>query len=156
MSKNEIYRDITNWKIREVLNYVQIIDNDSSDFIHKIIQTLQLPKNSDYTGIIRNETIIDWNKLNIHFSFYFDREGWEERIKQSLNESLKHTSELIITYGYKEPVIMIPTEIFLESWDDFFSSTHYETIIFSKDYKYIMEVSRDYYLHSNFFICKDV
>jgi len=52
-------------------------------------------------------------------------------------------------------VIKLPTNIFIEKWEDFLIAIGWEPIIFSEDFKLIIELSRDLCIHSNFFIQKD-
>lgn len=155
--KNNILPEITNWKLREIIDYVKIVDNDSTDFKQSIIEKFHFPISSELTISTISQSDLNWAKMNDHFNFFFDREGWEDKIKKAFESSqLRNYKRLIITYGWKEPTVSIPMEIFFENWEDFIASTQYETLMFSEDYKLVMEVSRDYHLHSNFFILSDV
>lgn len=147
--------EIKNWKLKELSDSVDVIENDSIEFIEKTLEKLQIPKKyNQYLN--RAETYIDWDSIPKHYTFFFDYEGWEERVKIWLENSLiGKQPKLIITYGNSEPVVKIPTSFFLEDWEGFFASTKWQTLIFSEDFKLIMEVSRDYYLHSNFIIKND-
>lgn len=150
-----ILKNISNWKLKEVINDVRIVDMDSTKYIHKVLKKLDLPL---VIGNVydRSQTEIDWNKMLVHYKFFFDREGWENRITESFKSSdLAKTEQLIIPYGWEEPTVMIPTKLFFEDWEGFIASTAWQTIIFSEDLKLIMEISRDYYLHSNFPILKE-
>jgi hypothetical protein len=143
--------ELRNWKLKEVAKHIEIVASDSIERRNELLDELNLPRPDNITGMNRVETNIDWPKMPEYHKFFFDKEGWEEPIKLWFEKSsLISTSNLVITYGWKEPMIKIPTKIFIKDWEDFFQSTKYETIIFSEDYKLIMEVSRDYYLHSNF------
>ena len=145
------HRELKNWKLKEVAEQVEIIATDSIVRRNELLIELNLPRSNDLTGMNRAETSIDWLKMPEYHKFFFDKDEWEERIKEWLKESkLGSTQKLIITYGWKEPMVKVPTKLFIEDWEGFFRSTLWETIIFSEDYKLIMEVSRDYYLHSNF------
>ena len=147
---NNILPEILNWKLREVISCVKLISSDSSKFKHDILEKLKLPISSGYK-FDASMTEIDWKNMSKHYYFYFDKVGWEENIKSAFEESkLKETKNLLITYGFKEPVVIIPTKVFLEDWDGFIASTVYQSLMFSEDFKLIMEISRDYYLHSNF------
>ena len=143
--------DLKNWKLNEIKGRFEVIDTHSSEWLYQKLLKLKIPLREDLTGLNRKETWIDWNKMPVYHRFFFDLEGWEDKIAEFFARSeLKNTSHLIIPYGWKEPVIKITTELFLEDWEGFLRSTKYETVIFSEDYKLIMEVSRDYCLHSNF------
>jgi len=150
------YPEIKNWKLREVIGDVEIIAEDSIERRNELLEKLKLPKPDTFIGLNRAETNIDWLKMPQYYKFFFDKEGWEQRIKEWFEQSrLSETEKIIITYGWKEPMIKLPTKIFFEDWEGFFQSTKYETVIFNEDYSLVMEVSRDYYLHSNFEIMPD-
>jgi hypothetical protein len=150
------FPSITNWKLREVIQDVEIVDNDSLEYEQSLLEKLLLPKSIDYTGIIRSETIINWTKMSKHYSFFFDLEGWENLIQKAfMTSNLNKVNRLIINYGWEEPAVKIPTELFFEDWEGFIRSMHYEGLMFSDDFNLIMEISKDYYLHSNFFIMED-
>lgn len=143
--------EIRNWKLKEIAGQYEIIASDSIAYRNKLLQQLNLPKCGENSGLYREDTSIDWSKMPESYKFFFDKEGWEERIKKWFEKSkLGSTQNLLITYGWKEPMVKVPTKLFFEDWEGFIRSTLWETIIFSEDYKLIMEVSRDYYLHSNF------
>lgn len=146
--------EIKNWKLKEVANYVEIVASDSIQYRDELLAILQLPQTG--AGMYKSDTCIDWMGMSEYYKFFFDIEGWEERIKGYFERSaLSKTEKLIVTYGWKEPMVKIPTQLFLDDWGGFIASTVWETIIFSEDYRLIMEVSRDYYLHSNFKIKDD-
>lgn len=85
------------------------------------------------------------------YAVSFDYENIELEMAGKLRQSLLTQCEfVIITYGWEEPVIKLKTDIFIKNWDEIFSSTKYESIITSVDYRLIMEVTRDFILHSNF------
>jgi len=142
---------IKNWKLREIIKDVEIIAEDSIEERNELLVELNLPEPATFTGLNREETNIDWSKMPSYYKFFFDKKGWEEKIEKWLEQSvLTKSDRIIITYGWKEPMVSIPTKLFIADWEGFIKSTLWETIIFSTDYKLIMEVSRDYYLHSNF------
>jgi len=140
-----------NWKLKEVAEQIEIVADDSIERINELLDELNLPQSSSLKGLNRAETYIDWSKMSVYHKFFFDKEGFEDRVKEWFNKSeLANTKNLIIAYGWKEPMVKVPTKLFIEDWEGFIRSTFWETIIFSEDYKLIMEVSRDYNLHSNF------
>ena len=144
-------KNIINWKIKEINGFYDVISIDSLEFIDKILKQLKLPLNNGNSGLYKQDTAINWSKMPQYYKLFFDEPGWEKRITNFFIESeLKNTSHLIITYGKNEPVIKIPTKLFIDDWEGFIRSTLWESFIFSEDYKLIMEISRDYCLHSNF------
>lgn len=142
---------IKNWKLTEIIDEIEIVAKDSIEEREILIDKLGLPRPIESIGLYRSETNINWNVMPNYHKFFFDREGYEKTIEKWLrNSELSQSKSLIITYGWKEPMIKVSTELFFEDWEGFIRSTLWETIIFSDDYKLIMEVSRDYYIHSNF------
>tara|TARA_R100001377_G_C3151679_1_gene96504 strand:+ start:168 stop:617 length:450 start_codon:yes stop_codon:yes gene_type:complete len=142
--------DIKNWKLEEVINDIAIIDDVSQDYTKRILDKLKIPT-TNHTSTNREFTEIDWKKIGSYHKFFFDNEKEEELNKEAFRNSVLSKKEnIIITYGWNEPPIKISTQKFIEDWEDFIASTQWETIIFSEDLELIMEVSRDYNLHSNF------
>lgn len=142
--------DIKNWKLVEVINDIEIIAGDSDIYFKTIVDKLNIPL-TNHTLIDRENTQIDWSKYVGYNRFFLDEEGKEKDNEIALKNSILSQKEnLIFLYGYKEPAILIPTNIFIKDWEDFIASTQWEAIIFSEDLQLIIEVSRDYYLHSNF------
>lgn len=142
--------DIKNWKLVEVIDDIVIIDEVSQDYVKRVLDELKVPT-TNHVSTNRKFTEIDWRKMGDYFKFFFDNEG-EEKLNEKAfrNSILSKKKNLIITYGWNEPPIKISTQKFIEDWEDFIISVKYETIIFSDDFELIMEVSRDYNLHSNF------
>lgn len=144
--------EFNNWKLKEVKDFVEIVAEESIVQRDIIVNELNLPVNKDKdSGLYRSDTFINWYRMPRYYKFFFDTEGWEKKIEKWFRESeLGRTEKIIVTYGWEEPMVKIPTKLFFEDWEGFIRSTLWETIIFSEDFKLIMEVSRDYYLHSNF------
>lgn len=147
--------EFKNWKLKEVANYIEVVAYDSIEHKKQLLTDLKLPL-TENIGANRSETDIDWAKMPQYYKFFFDREGWEERIRLWLEKSkLAIADSVIVSYGWKEPMVKVPIDLFIEDWEGFIRSTLWETVIFSENWSLIMEVSRDYYLHSNFEIMPD-
>jgi hypothetical protein len=145
--------EIKNWKLKQVEKQIKIVADDSSRFIQKKLHELNLPV-SDGSKFGRDETQIDWDYLP-HYTLFFDyNDNKQELINAFKSSRLNDTEKLIMTFGWQEPAIEIDTSLFINDWDDFFQSAKYQSCIFSEDYTLVMEVSRDYYLHSNFNIAE--
>jgi hypothetical protein len=143
--------EFENWKLKEIAQDIEVIALDSIQYKKKLLADLALPLSENNNEINRSETDINWLKFPQYYKFFFDKEGWENRIQEWFKTSkLSEVEKILITYGWEEPMIKVPTKLFLEDWEGFLRSTLWETIIFSEDFSLIMEVSRDYYLHSNF------
>ncbi|TCI85060.1 hypothetical protein [Tenacibaculum sp. M341] len=145
-------QDINNWKLLEVIDEILIVDEKSQNYIKDVFDEINIPKTSFEDGN-RVKTQINWVKIPTYNKFFFDNEGDEKENEIALrNSKLSNKENLIITYGWNEPAIKISTQKFIDEWEDFIASTHWETIIFSEDLELIIEVSRDYFMHSNFLI----
>lgn len=142
--------DIKNWKLTEVIDDIELINETSQDYLERILRDLKIPT-TNHTSTNREFTEIDWQKMDSYFRFFFEKEG-EEKINEEAfkNSALSKKENVIITYGWNEPPVKISTKNFIEDWEGFIRSTIWETIIFSEDLELVMEVSRDYHLHSNF------
>lgn len=149
------YPEIKNWKLREAIEYIYIVGCTASSFIKSKFQELNIPEKYN-EHFHRGETFIDWEKMPRYYKFFFDVEDGEEIIKEYLKQSnITLSKTLYITYLQEEVVVNIPVPVFFSDWEGFIRSTLYNAIIFSEDYSLIMEISRDYYLHSNFEIMPD-
>ena len=142
--------ELKNWKLKEVLESIEVIEWGASSFIeNKLLELGISPQYNDHFH--RGETFVAWSKMPEYHKFFFDKEGWEDRIKRWFEKSkLGEVKHVIITYLQEEVVIKVPTDIFFADWEGFVRSTLYNGLFLSGDYKLIMEVSRDYFLHSNF------
>jgi hypothetical protein len=143
-----------NWKLKEALGSFEIINNDSIEYRNIILEELKLPVNNCITGLNRSETLLNWGKIDSYCKFNFDFVD-EEIVKDALQcSSLSKYKSIIMLYGFDEPVVKISTGRFVDEWEEFVRSTKFETIIFSEDFKLIIEITRSYHMHSNFFIFK--
>lgn len=142
---------IKNWKLKEVIDQIEIVHEDSIKYRDERLKESEIPLVNNLTGIDRSETIIDWSNLEKNYSFNFDNAGEEEIIKNYLEDSeLKEVENIIILYGWKEPAVRLPTKLFIFDWEGFIRSTQWETLIFSEDLTHLIEITRDYYMYSNF------
>ena len=140
---------IKNWKLNEIVGKFDILENNSPEYISHILMKLNVPVVDTYSPN-RSQTEIDWLKMRNYYSFFTDDKN-ELLIKGFLKKSLLGQSRnVIITYGWEEPVIIIPIDLFLQDWEGFVRSKLWEGFIFSEDFELIIECTRDYYIHSNF------
>lgn len=147
--------EIKNWKLKEIIDQVEIFHPDSDTFWKEILNRLRIPIAIN-ESINRSNTMIDWKIFQPHYSFFFDSEGKEESIKEKLLQSyLSKYDKVIIVYPMSEPVVTVEMNVFINDWEDIFASTRWEALLFSPDFKLVMEISHDYYLHSNFEIMSE-
>jgi|GEM_PF-1779894 len=140
-----------NWKLKELEDRLEIVSDDSIEYETRVLKKMGIPLADDTASTIGDYTIIDWDQMTEHYHFYFDRIKDEDFIRRSMsNSKLGKYKHLIITYGYNEPAVKVRLSDFLDDWEGFVRSTLWESTMFTDDYKLIMEVSKKYYLHSNF------
>lgn len=141
--------NITNWKLKEISDLIEIVHPKSQDYESEVLQNIGIPKKIN--DVLSTErTIIEWYKIPEHYKFFLDDKD-ETAIEMALKKSeLSTYSKIILTYGWNQPAVKFPTELFIKDWQDFIASQTWEGLMFSEDFKLIMECSRDYYLHSNF------
>ena len=94
--------------------------------------------------------------MNQYFNFNFDNSILDYKLELMFKKSeLKTTNEFLVFYNHENIAIEINTNLLISEWEDFFQSTKFNTIIINRKHHLIMEVSRDYILHSNFKIWND-
>ncbi|MBS1613344.1 MAG: hypothetical protein JST49_11030 [Bacteroidetes bacterium] len=145
--------EIKNWKLVEVIDKLEVLSYDSLSYRDELLKKLDIPLSNSLTGMNRAETTIDWTKMPNYYKSFFDYVGWEEKVSSwFLQSQLGKVQNLVIPYyaGGNGPTVKIPTEIFISDWEGFMRSAFWETIIFSEDNSLIMEITRDYHVHSNF------
>jgi hypothetical protein len=142
---------IKNWKLEELEGRFEIVSNDSIKHEKEIFDKMGIPHKDESPTTLGDYTIIDWDIMPEHYYFYFDGKTDEDFIRRSLiNSELKEYEYLIITYGYNQPAVKVRISDFFKDWEGFIRSTLWESTMFTNDYKLIIEVSKKYYLHSNF------
>lgn len=138
-----------NWKLEEIEGSYKVINDNAMDFISNTLLKINYPIKIN-PHISRSESFVDWGKISLHNNFFFDYVGNED-VKDFLKKSyLGSYNEIIITYCQENIVVSIKSDVFFEEWEEIFASTFYNALFFSPDYRLIMEITRDYYLHSNF------
>ena len=142
---------IKNWKLLEVVDRIEIIHVNSIQFRDFILRQQNIPIQENVSGLNREETTINWHEVKCHHKFFFDNPMDEDFIRTRLsNSELRNYKFVTIIYGYGEPAVKVLVVDFIDDWEGFVRSTQWETIIFTDDFKLIMEISRDYFMHSNF------
>lgn len=142
---------LNNWKLKELNGKYEIVSLDSIVYERFVFKKNGIPLKENKPDIIGNSTIIDWNKMQYHYCFYFDGLDDNELIRQSLiNSRLSEYKHLIIIYGHNQPAVKIHLTDFINDWEGFVRSTLWESTMFTEDYKLYIEVTKNYNLHSNF------
>ncbi|CAN5342009.1 hypothetical protein BH09BAC1_BH09BAC1_20890 [soil metagenome] len=141
---------IKNWKLLEEIANIQVMNNDPLSVIDDVLTITNLPKM--YNEVFgRHNTFIDWDKAPCHYRLFFDNINDEVLIKNSfLKSKVAEYDNLIITYCDDNIVVKVPFLIFIEDWEGFVRSTLYNGLIFTEDFKFVIEITRDYHFHSTF------
>jgi hypothetical protein len=104
----------------------------------------------------RNEdnSLVDWNKMDNHFQFFFDYEGNKNEITQWLKESVIGKYSTLLTWlSWEDPIIRVKTSEFIENWEKFNIATGWQgLVLITEDGKFVLEFTDDwkYNLNSNF------
>ncbi|GEM59186.1 hypothetical protein B0A78_10100 [Flavobacterium columnare NBRC 100251 = ATCC 23463] len=137
--------EISNWVLKKYITELKFLDFSILDIIKREGLTV-----SNY------KTLIDWEKIENKFSFFYDFIGNEEEIKKRLYSSLIFKSQkLIIDIGIGYKPFEISTQLFIQNWEDFVASNGYCGIfIISLEHHLFMEFTDDenYELLSNFYV----
>lgn len=150
-------RKITNnWKIQELLQSypIEIIPVASQEFDIDTIKSLNLPQKRDHL-LSLDRTLVEWNKVQDYYRFLPDKFSEDLVIEQFRKSSLANYDNVIMSFAWDESVAKIPSHLFLEDPLEFFMIQLYCGFIYSDDFKFLVEVSEDYYIHSNFEIFPD-
>lgn len=140
-----------NWKIEQLLHFhpIEIIPIASQDFDTKKIKSLNLPIRKNNLLSIHG-TLVEWNKVKNYYNFFLDDFSDELIIENFKKSCLADYNNLIISFGWNETVAKIPSELFLDDPLEYFATQFHCGFIYSSDFKLIIEISEDYYVHSNF------
>ncbi len=153
MSMNTKNDALQNWKLKEVWEHVEIVADDGTQYRNDLLEKLELPLKM-LCGLDRAETTIDWKRMPVYHKFYMDWMGTEEKIKEAFTQSeLGKVDKFIMAFNSPMPAVKVPVALFLDDWEGFWSAACWEGFMFSEDFQLIIEATRDYHLHSNFYIC---
>lgn len=142
---------VNNWKIEELLgNYpIEIINEPSQEFDDKILANKKLPTMTHH-NISNSHTSIDWGKVDNYHKFFTDNFDEEYIIQKIKSSELVKYQYIIMSFGWNESIAKIPSVLFFQDPLEFFFSKRWEGFIYSEDFNLIIELSHDYYVHSNF------
>ncbi|MBK7341195.1 MAG: hypothetical protein IPQ10_09835 [Saprospiraceae bacterium] len=145
-----------NWKLLEIQDNIIHIEYDAYQFKKALFKKLNILENNQFNYLDRRETEISWRSMDQYFNFNFDNSILDDKLELMFKKSeLKTTNEVLVFYNHENIAIEINTNLLISEWEDFFQSTKFNTIIINRKHHLIMEVSRDYILHSNFKIWND-
>lgn len=143
-----------NWKLAEISEHVEIVSEAPGDFKNQLFVDFKIPTPDFFNDLDRSSTEIDWQRMPQYFKFCFDFYPEEDVKIMFLESDIVNSPNILVLYGQEKMFVKLPTQLFINDWEGFIRSTGFETLIFSEDFRLVMEISRDYYLHSNFEISK--
>lgn len=134
--------EVNNWVLKSHIERISFKDFS----IQEILKKNKIP-------LSNLETSIDWDNLEIKFSFFYDFINNENEIKNRLHSSLLSNYNTILIDIGEYPCFEIDTNTFINNWEDFVSSNGNCGIVISTlDTKFFMEFTddRSFELFSNF------
>ncbi len=146
---------IYNRTLLHTLEEVEIVSENAQQLKEHLLDSLEIPSPAVIDAINRSSTEIDWQRMPKYYKLPFDDYSEDVIVEMLINSRLAASSKVLILFSQLQLFVKVPTDFFIQDWERFFICTGFQTLIFSEDYKQIMEVSRDYYLHSNFKIYDD-
>ncbi|RZK18164.1 MAG: hypothetical protein EOO43_12780 [Flavobacterium sp.] len=131
---------ITNWKLLEIIESVEVIHPKSQLYLNEALKKYPKKKNDILSS---HRTFLEWNSIVGYHRFFLDDKDESSVEKCFRHSTLKNFESLILTYGFDEPVVKIPAELFFTEWEEFLSSQKWSGFIFSCDSKIVAECSQD-------------
>jgi hypothetical protein len=143
--------DIFTNPLKDFADRITPVSSDLDD-INRILTDLDIKKCKTTIELGNRPSWIEWTAYPNHYSFFYDFDGNEEVIRNDLrNSRLSSYEYLIMTFGWRKPLLKIPVDIFIKYWYELVVITGYESVIITEDGKLFMEfIRRDYHLKSNF------
>lgn len=128
------------------------ISTDFPDNLNNLLDRVGIKLCNSRVELGNKPSWIEWNDYPNHYSFFYDFEENEEVVKKYLqNSELMNYENVIMDFGYQNPLSKIPIEIFINYWYEFVILAGYESVVVTEDGKLFMEfIRRSYYLKSNF------
>jgi hypothetical protein len=140
--------EIKNWKLVELSDKILSVNDYSHDKLLEISQKQGVPLETHYPFMSRAETEFEWWPGK---NFVFNINSYEAKeLTDLINSALTGIEEFVyVIFVHDGIIVELEFLVFSEHVDDLIYSTLFHTIVFGKNHKYLIEVSRDYNLHSN-------
>ena len=97
-----------------------------------------------YWEKLKNEILLKDYSLNANkFEVFeiFDFENDYEIVKDKLAKFLKEPEQIIISWFTNEKSLLIDSPTFIEYWEEFFSSSADDLVIFSKNFNWVIYIA---------------
>lgn len=140
---------INNGFIKPYAEHIKIMSDGYPKYFYAILDSFQIPVNRNED----DETVINWNLIKDKNTIFYNYEECESDItKRLFNSPIAKDNEVVIEFGFDEPVIKVKTKIFIENWYDFLGASGYIgiTIVGSTGEYFIEFTNKEHFLLSNF------
>ena len=138
--------------LRKNLTFIESlgIEGKNGGF-NRFLFDLGISNNGEHWKV--DHSIIDWNRLENHYQFFFDFENNELKISNWLKNSQLAKYKFLYTWlDWNDPIIKIKTSDFIQNWNEFYIASIEGMVLTTTDGKKYMEFTDDwkYNLNSNF------
>jgi hypothetical protein len=136
-----VHRELQNWYLKEIRGRIRVTDIAFPSAWTQLLKSLQVP-------VIEGQgekRIIDWAKVPSRYETHYNLVGNESLITTGLSISpLAGHSELLMDYGYQDPVIGVSVDFFIEHWFKLIAATNFMgTVVITQDGSLFMEFTDD-------------
>jgi hypothetical protein len=137
-------------KHKENIEYTDFYPNELTDRIKLNTQFKLASLENDYN------TLFDWKGIKPCYNFFFDFDGNDIAVRDSLRKSQLNSSGFIYIETQSDvPIIKTSKQYFIENWIDFINAnTGQGSFCITSDFKLLLEFTDDrkYHVFSNFFV----
>lgn len=141
---------LRNWYLQEIRDQIRVTDIEFPSGWIRFLKSLGLPLIEGTSA----KRLIDWKKVRPRFETRYDLVSHERLITDGLSMSALTThSEVLMDYGYHDPVISVPVRFFIVNWFKLVAATHFMgAVVVTPDGTLFMEFTDDaeFLLMSNF------
>lgn len=134
-------REPLNWYLKEIRDLIRVTDIVFPSGWIQLIKSLGIPTAEDQAG----NRLIDWERVPSKYETHYGGIDNENLITAGLSmSSVVAHSELLIDYGYSDPVIAVPVGFFVENWLKLIAATNFMgTVVITLDGTLFMEFTDD-------------
>lgn len=136
-----------NWILNKHVGKFTVASNEYPQFYKEKLTHATIP-------LVGNRLVINWDKMDPKYSFLYEFENSSEIVRTWLRSSiLSKQKEILIEFGYHQPIVSFEINCFIDNWYDFASFEGFVgTLCFTPDCQQILEFTdrREYHLYSNF------
>jgi len=136
-----VHRELQNWYLKEIRDRIRVTDITFPSGWTQLLKSLQVPVIEGQRG----RRIIDWTKVQSRYETHYNLVSNESLITAGLSSSpLTGHLELLMDYGYQDPVIGVPVDFFIENWFKLIAATNFMgTVVITQDGSLFMEFTDD-------------